>query len=197
MRARFLIWFERKLLRNSASWLENVNGESLKNLKSKMGKIVNLDQLIGIRRGAKRNHQKVVFTNGCFDILHRGHIECLRRAKRVGDLLIVGLNSDSSVRKLKGPRRPIVPQQDRAAILVSLEMVDYVCIFDEETPLRIIGALIPDILVKGGDYKKKEIVGKEVVESHGGNVLTIKEVKAKSTKNVIRKILARYGKGPT
>jgi rfaE bifunctional protein nucleotidyltransferase chain/domain len=161
-----------------------------------MGKIVNLDQLIKIRRKAKRNRQKVVFTNGCFDILHRGHIECLRKAKDFGDLLIVGLNSDSSVRKLKGDKRPILSQEDRAAILASLEMVDYVCVFDEETPHRIISRLIPDVLVKGGDYKKKQIVGKEVVESHGGSVLTIKEVKAKSSKNIIRKILARYGRGP-
>ncbi len=196
MRARFLIWFGRRLLRNSASWLENVNVESLKSLKSEMEKIVSLDQLVRIRKRAKRNRQKVVFTNGCFDILHRGHIECLKKAKDFGDLLILGLNSDSSVKKLKGDKRPIMPQEDRAAILASLEMVDYVCIFDEETPRRIITALIPDVLVKGGDYKKKMIVGKEVVEAHGGNVLTIKEVKAKSTKNIIRKILARYGRGP-
>jgi D-beta-D-heptose 7-phosphate kinase/D-beta-D-heptose 1-phosphate adenosyltransferase len=160
-----------------------------------MGKIVKLDQLIKIRKMAKRNRQNVVFTNGCFDILHRGHVECLRKAKTFGNLLIVGLNSDSSVKKLKGPKRPIVPQEDRAAILASLEMVDYVYVFDEETPHRIISALIPDVLVKGGDYKKKQIVGKEVVESHGGKVLTIEEVKAKSSKNIIRKILARYGKG--
>lgn len=159
-----------------------------------MGKIVNLDQLIRIRKRAKRDHRKVVFTNGCFDILHRGHIECLKKAKSLGDLLIVGLNSDSSVKKLKGDKRPIMPQQDRAEILASLGMVDYVCIFEEETPQKIINTLIPDVLVKGGDYKKKKIVGKEVVESHGGRVFTVKEVKAKSSKNIIRKILARYRK---
>jgi rfaE bifunctional protein nucleotidyltransferase chain/domain len=162
-----------------------------------MGKIVKLDQLVRIRNKAKRNRQKVVFTNGCFDILHRGHIECLKKAKSSGDVLIVGLNSDSSVKKLKGSQRPIMPQRDRAEILASLEMVDYVCIFSEETPQRIIRALIPDVLVKGGDYKKEKIVGKEVVESHGGNVLTIKEVRGKSTKNTIMKILARYGRSTT
>ncbi|KPK76696.1 MAG: hypothetical protein AMJ89_03715 [candidate division Zixibacteria bacterium SM23_73] len=159
-----------------------------------MGKIVNLDQLIRIRKRAKRDHQKVVFTNGCFDILHRGHIECLKKAKSFGDLLIVGLNSDSSVEKLKGKGRPIQPQEDRAEILASLEMVDYVCIFKEETPQKMICALIPDILVKGGDYKKKKIVGKEVVRSHGGRVFTVKEVKGESSKNIIKKILASYRK---
>ena len=159
-----------------------------------MGKIVNLDQLIRIRKRAKREHRKVVFTNGCFDILHRGHIECLKKAKSFGDLLIVGLNSDSSVKKLKGNKRPIFPQQDRAEILASLGMVDYVCIFEEETPQKIIWALIPDVLVKGGDYKKRKIVGKEMVESHGGKVLTVKEVEGKSTKNIIKKILVRYRK---
>jgi len=159
-----------------------------------MGKIVNLDQLIRIRKRAKRDHQNVVFTNGCFDILHRGHLQCLKKAKSFGDLLIVGLNSDSSVKKLKGKGRPIMPQEDRAEILSSLGMVDYVCIFEEETPRKIIYALIPDVLVKGGDYKKKKIVGKEVVKSHGGRVFTVKEIKAKSTKNIINRIVARYRK---
>jgi D-beta-D-heptose 7-phosphate kinase/D-beta-D-heptose 1-phosphate adenosyltransferase len=160
-----------------------------------MGKIVNLDQLIRIRKKAKQEHRKVVFTNGCFDILHRGHIECLKKAKSFGDLLIVGLNSDSSVKKLKGDKRPIVPQDDRAEILASLGMVDYICIFEEETPRKIIHALIPDVLVKGGDYRKKKIVGKEVVESFGGRVFTVKAVRGKSTKNIIQKIVAQYREG--
>jgi rfaE bifunctional protein nucleotidyltransferase chain/domain len=162
--------------------------------KSKMGKIVDLDQLIRARKNAKKDRKKVVFTNGCFDIIHRGHIECLKKAKSFGDLLIVGLNSDSSVKKLKGNKRPIMPQEDRAEILASLGMVDYVCIFNEETPEKIISALIPDVLVKGSDYRKKEIVGRGVVESHGGKVLTVKEIRGKSTKNIIQKIVARYGK---
>jgi D-beta-D-heptose 7-phosphate kinase/D-beta-D-heptose 1-phosphate adenosyltransferase len=157
-----------------------------------MGRIVDLDKLIEIRRRAKLQHQKVVFTNGCFDILHRGHVEYLKKAKSFGDLLIVGLNSDSSVEKLKGKGRPIVPQEDRAEILISLCMVDYVCIFEEETPQKLIGALIPDVLVKGGDYKKEQIVGKEVVESHGGKVLTVKEIKGKSTKSMIAGIITLH-----
>ena len=159
-----------------------------------MGKIVNLNQLSRIRKKAKKDRQKVVFTNGCFDILHRGHIECLKKAKSLGDFLIVGLNSDSSVKKIKGDKRPINPQEDRAEILASLEVVDYVCIFEEETPQKVINALVPDVLVKGGDYKQKKIVGKEVVESHGGRVFTVKEIRAKSTKNIIKRILARYRK---
>ena len=137
----------------------------------------------------------MVFTNGCFDIIHRGHIECLKKAKGFGDLLIVGLNSDSSVKKLKGDKRPILPQDDRAEILASLGMVDYVCIFEEETPQKIISALIPDVLVKGGDYRKKKIVGREVVESHGGKVFTVEEVKGKSTKSMIAGIITLYKEG--
>jgi rfaE bifunctional protein nucleotidyltransferase chain/domain len=157
-----------------------------------MGKSVNLQDLIQIRKKAKKEDKKVVFTNGCFDLLHRGHIEYLKKAKRLGDILIVGLNSDSSVRKIKGQGRPIQKQADRAAILASLYFVNYVCIFSELTPLKLISALIPDILVKGGDWKVKDIVGKEIVESHGGKVLSIKMVKGKSTRNIIQTILKRF-----
>ncbi len=135
----------------------------------------------------------MVFTNGCFDIIHRGHIECLRRAKSFGDVLIVGLNSDSSVRKIKGEKRPILPQNDRAEIIASLEMVDYVLIFREETPSNVIAALVPDVLVKGGDYVKGNIVGSKIVESGGGRVKTVRQVKGRSTNNIIQKIVKRYG----
>ncbi|MCJ7458823.1 MAG: D-glycero-beta-D-manno-heptose 1-phosphate adenylyltransferase [candidate division Zixibacteria bacterium] len=157
-----------------------------------MGKIVKLQGLIRIRRKARKVNKKVVFTNGCFDLLHRGHIEYLKKAKKLGDILIVGLNSDSSVRKIKGQGRPIQKQADRAAILASFYFVDYVCIFSELTPLKLISALIPDILVKGGDWKVKDIVGKGIVESHGGKVLSIKMVKGKSTRNIIQTILDRF-----
>lgn len=157
-----------------------------------MGKIVKLQELIQIRKKAKKENKKVVFTNGCFDLLHRGHIEYLKKAKRWGDLLVVGLNSDSSVRKIKGKGRPIQKQADRAAILVSLYFVDYVFIFNELTPFKLISKLIPDILVKGGDWKVKDIVGKDIVESHGGKVLSIKMVKEKSTRNIIQTILKRF-----
>lgn len=157
-----------------------------------MGKIVKLDGMIRIREKAREQNKKVVFTNGCFDLLHRGHIEYLKKAKRLGDILIVGLNSDSSVRKIKGQGRPIQKQADRAAILASLYFVDYVCIFNELTPFKLISKLIPDILVKGGDWKVKDIVGKDMVESHGGKVLSIKMVKEKSTRDIIQTILKRF-----
>jgi len=157
-----------------------------------MGKIVNLQELIQIRKKAKKENKKVVFTNGCFDLLHRGHIEYLKKAKRWGDLLVVGLNSDSSVRKIKGKGRPIQKQADRAAILVSLYFVDYVFIFNELTPFKLISKLTPDILVKGGDWRVKDIVGKDIVESHGGKVLSIKMIKGKSTRNIIQTILKRF-----
>jgi D-beta-D-heptose 7-phosphate kinase/D-beta-D-heptose 1-phosphate adenosyltransferase len=157
-------------------------------------KIVKLEALVKIRKRAKKEGEKVVFTNGCFDILHRGHIEYLKKAKTLGDILIVGLNSDSSVRKIKGEKRPIVKQKDRAEILSALSFVDYVCIFDEPTPEKMIKILIPDVLVKGGDWAKPDIVGKDIVESCGGKVVTVPLVKGKSTKNIIRTIVDRYCK---
>jgi len=155
-------------------------------------KIKSLKQLVKIRNKLKRQGRRVVFTNGCFDILHRGHIECLRKARSFGDVLIVGLNSDSSVRKIKGERRPILSQNDRAEIVASLEMVDYVLTFDEETPHRLIASLVPDVLVKGGDYRKDKIVGKDIVESSGGRVIRVKQIPGRSTKNIITKITNRY-----
>ncbi|MDP3025875.1 MAG: D-glycero-beta-D-manno-heptose 1-phosphate adenylyltransferase [candidate division Zixibacteria bacterium] len=157
-----------------------------------MGKIVKLQELIQIRKKAKKENKKVVFTNGCFDLLHRGHIEYLKKAKKLGDILIVGLNSDSSVKKIKGEGRPIQGQADRAVILASLYFVDYVCIFNELTPLKLISKLIPDILAKGGDWKVKDIVGKDIVESHGGKVLSIKMTEGKSTRNIIQTIVSRF-----
>ncbi|MCJ7508873.1 MAG: D-glycero-beta-D-manno-heptose 1-phosphate adenylyltransferase [candidate division Zixibacteria bacterium] len=157
-----------------------------------MGQVVKLDRLIGIRGKARKARKKVVFTNGCFDILHRGHIDFLKKAKGLGDILIVGLNTDSSVKKIKGKQRPIISQNDRAEILANLLPVDYVCLFNEETPIKLISALVPDILVKGRDYKKNEIVGKDIVESKGGKVIRIKLVQGKSTKSIINTVLNRY-----
>ncbi|KPL01161.1 MAG: hypothetical protein AMJ91_01395 [candidate division Zixibacteria bacterium SM23_73_3] len=155
-------------------------------------KVKSVKQLVKIRCQLKKEGKKVAFTNGCFDILHRGHIECLRKAKSSGDVLIVGLNSDLSVRKIKGEKRPILSQNDRAEILASLEMVDYVLIFNEQTPYKIIVSLVPDVLVKGGDYRKDKIVGKEIVESSGGQVIRVKQVPGRSTRNIVRKITSRY-----
>jgi rfaE bifunctional protein nucleotidyltransferase chain/domain len=133
------------------------------------------------------NNKKIVFTNGCFDILHRGHIEYLCEAKEMGDILIVGLNSDNSVRRLKGEHRPINDQMSRALILASLLFVDAVVIFDEETPLNLIKTVNPNILVKGGDYKEEDIVGYDFVKENNGEIVTINFVPGFSTTNIIKK----------
>jgi rfaE bifunctional protein nucleotidyltransferase chain/domain len=155
---------------------------------------IHLNQLVQIRQSAKKQGKKVVFTNGCFDILHRGHVHYLKKAKELGDILIVGLNSDESVKKVKGEKRPIVSEDDRAFVLSALDCVDYVCIFDEETPEELIKKLVPDVLVKGADWEKEDIVGKDIVEKSGGQVVTIPEVEGKSTKNIIQTIIDRYTK---
>lgn len=153
-----------------------------------MGKIVQLKNLLQIRKRAKREGKVIVFTNGCFDLLHRGHIELLEKAKSLGDLLMVGVNSDHSVRKIKGKGRPIVQEEDRSHLLASLQSVDYVTVFDETTPEKLIDSICPDILVKGGDYKKEEILGRETVVRFGGKVLTLPLVRGYSTKRLIQKI---------
>ena len=135
------------------------------------------------------NNKKVVFTNGCFDIIHRGHIEYLREAKLLGDILIVGLNSDTSVKRIKGETRPYQDEQGRATILNAMEMVDIVVIFNEDTPLNLICELKPDILVKGGDYNSQSIVGASEVEGWGGHVKTISFLKGYGTSIVVDKIL--------
>jgi D-beta-D-heptose 7-phosphate kinase/D-beta-D-heptose 1-phosphate adenosyltransferase len=153
-----------------------------------MGRVISRAELIEVRRELKKNGRRIVFTNGCFDLLHRGHIEYLAKAKSLGDTLIVGLNADDSVRRLKGPARPITPQEDRAAILVALAVVDYVCIFDEDTPYELIRAVVPDILVKGADWTVDDVVGKDIVEAAGGSVHTIEFLPNRSTTNIIQKI---------
>lgn len=151
-------------------------------------KIKKLEALKRIRAELRKSKKKVVFTNGCFDILHYGHVMYLEKAKEKGDVLIVGLNSDSSVRKIKGKGRPIVNELDRARVLAGLESVDYVVIFGRETPLEIIKALKPDVLIKGSDWKNKGIVGSDLVKSCGGKVLTINLASGRSTTNLIKKI---------
>ena len=136
----------------------------------------------------KRNGRKVVFTNGCFDLLHPGHIRGFELARQMGDALIVGLNSDSSVRQLKGPTRPVIPEQERAEILSALETVDAVVIFDELTPREVISRLLPDVLVKGGDWPGDQIVGREEVEAAGGCVVSIPIVPGYSTTTILQKI---------
>jgi len=138
----------------------------------------------------KRNGKRIVFTNGCFDLLHPGHIKLLEAARSKGDALIVGINSDDSVRTLKGAGRPVIPEQERAEILASLECVDAVVVFDELTPQKIVAALLPDILVKGDDWPGNQIVGREEVEAAGGKVVLIDVVEGYSTTEILRKILA-------
>ncbi len=133
----------------------------------------------------KEAGKKIVFTNGCFDILHAGHVKYLRRAKALGDLLVVGLNSDASVRKLKGPGRPVNSAANRAAVLSALKFVDYVVVFSQDTPLALIRKVRPDFLVKGGDWKTSQIVGGDWVRSYGGKVRSLPFVKGRSTSKVL------------
>ena len=141
----------------------------------------------------RREGKKIVFTNGCFDILHVGHTRYLKEAKKMGDVLVLALNSDESVRSLKGERRPLVPESERADVVASLESVDFVIIFDELTPLSLIEYLKPDVLVKGGDWAEDQVVGRESVKNWGGKVIIIPEIKGSSTTNIVEKIINVYG----
>lgn len=156
-----------------------------------MNYLKNIDELCVIRKELKKENKKVVFTNGCFDILHAGHVDYLSKAKSFGDILIVALNSDSSVSRIKGDKRPIVPLIERAFIISNLKAVDFVTFFEEDTPYETIKILVPDILVKGADWKIDDIVGKDIVESAGGKVETIEFVNFQSTTNIIKTILER------
>jgi rfaE bifunctional protein nucleotidyltransferase chain/domain len=157
-----------------------------------MGEVVDIEELLKVREAVRRSGRRMVFTNGCFDILHRGHVELLTRARALGDMLVVGVNSDSSMARLKGPRRPIVGQEDRAAILAALAAVDYVIVFDEDTPATVIARLRPDVLVKGTDYRMEDIVGKAEVEEVGGRVVRIPLYGNLSTEGMLREIARRY-----
>ncbi len=149
--------------------------------RQKLAKKLKQESLLG---------KKIVFTNGCFDILHRGHVAYLEKASKLGDLLVVGLNSDKSVKKIKGPERPLNKEKDRAFVLVNLKSVDYVCLFDESTPVGLIRKLRPDLLVKGGDYRKEEIAGAKDVESWGGDIVVLPFLKGYSTTGLIKKLSA-------
>ncbi|NIS59762.1 MAG: D-glycero-beta-D-manno-heptose 1-phosphate adenylyltransferase [Proteobacteria bacterium] len=152
------------------------------------------DELKNILEGLKRRGKRIVFTNGCFDILHIGHIRCLEKAKKEGDILIVGLNSDRSIRSLKGPSRPFTPEAERAEVLSALACVDYVVIFDEPDPLELISSLKPNILVKGGDWTPETTIGREVVEGMGGKVVIIPQVRGFSTSAIVDRIAKKGGK---
>ena len=150
--------------------------------------VLTLDELILQFGREKRNGKRVVFTNGCFDVLHPGHIHSLETARGLGDCLIVGLNGDESVRRLKGAGRPVIPAGERAEILASLECVDAVVVFEDLTPQKVIAALLPDVLVKGGDWPGNQIVGREEVEAAGGRIVLVDTVPGYSTTEILKRI---------
>jgi D-beta-D-heptose 7-phosphate kinase / D-beta-D-heptose 1-phosphate adenosyltransferase len=157
-------------------------------------KIKERKELIRIIKDLKSKGKRIVFTNGCFDLLHLGHVRYLEKAKALGDILVVGVNSDSSVRKIKGPKRPVLPEEERAEILSGLGCVDYITLFNEIDPLKLITSLHPNVLAKGGDWTKEQTIGREVVERSGGEVVIIPFVQGASTSNLIETILKRYEK---
>jgi D-glycero-beta-D-manno-heptose 1-phosphate adenylyltransferase len=153
-----------------------------------MALILDRTSLIQLRDRLKREGKRVVFTNGCFDIIHPGHVRYLAQARALGDVLIVALNSDRSARGLKGKNRPIMNEKDRAEVMAALASVDYVTIFDEETPGKLIASLLPDVLVKGGDWALDQIVGREDVEAAGGTVMPLPYVEGCSTTDIVERI---------
>ena len=153
-------------------------------------KICSRKKIIEVVKKLKQQKKKIVFTNGCFDLLHIGHVSLFQKAKTLGDVLIVAINSDKSLAGLKGPKRPLVPQKDRTKLLAALSCIDYVVVFGEQTPYELLSKLKPDILVKGGDYRIEDIVGREFVKK----VYRYPLVAGKSTTNLIKLIVERYGK---
>lgn len=157
-----------------------------------MNGIRSLDEIKSICRQLKQQGKKIVFTNGVFDLIHAGHVDYLLKAKKLGDFLIVGINSDASVNKIKGDKRPILNQSERAFIVSNLKPVDYVILFDEDTPARLIDEIVPNILIKGADWALDKIVGRETVEKNGGEVKTIEFVNDQSTSKIIETIKKKY-----
>ena len=154
-----------------------------------MNKILNLPSLLKLRRNWKTEGKNVVFTNGCFDLLHRGHVFLFREAKKLGEKLIVAVNSDESIQRIKGPTRPIFPLEERLEVLEAVADIDGLLSFSEETPRRIISAILPDILVKGGDWKPDQVVGREEVEAAGGEVVIIPFLPDHSSSDIIERII--------
>jgi rfaE bifunctional protein nucleotidyltransferase chain/domain len=152
------------------------------------GKIKSLEALREIRAAARTSAQTIVLTNGCFDLLHRGHLHILRQAKACGDILIVAVNSDRSVKMIKGPSRPVLAEKDRLELIAALEMVDYVVLFDEPDPYRVIDELRPDVLAKGGDWDIERIIGSDIVEKAGGRIVVVPTLKGFSTTQIIERI---------
>jgi rfaE bifunctional protein nucleotidyltransferase chain/domain len=157
-------------------------------------KILKLSDLVKVLESLREAGKRIVFTNGCFDILHAGHVRYLAAARSKGDILVLGLNSDVSVKSIKPENRPIVSQDQRAEVLAGLACVDYITIFDEPDPLALIQTIKPDVLIKGADWKETEIIGSDVVKSYGGKVIRIEVVPGISTSRIIQKILKLYGR---
>ena len=151
-------------------------------------KLKSLEEAAVIASQARKNSKRVVFTNGCFDLLHRGHVHVLRQAKAAGDLLIVGLNSDRSVKSIKGPSRPILPETDRVELIAAMEMVDYVVLFDAPDPYQLIAVIKPDVLAKGGDWGTDKVIGSDIVIQNGGRVELIPYLQGFSTTEIIERI---------
>jgi D-beta-D-heptose 7-phosphate kinase/D-beta-D-heptose 1-phosphate adenosyltransferase len=182
--------------RSSKSFGVNT-GQSSPQLISKQGagmnKIIERETLRNKLEALRKKGKKIAFTNGCFDILHVGHVRYLREAKKTADVLVLALNSDSSVRSIKGEKRPLVPENERAEVLAALEFIDFVTIFPELTPLELINYLKPDVLIKGGDWPEEKVVGREEIKKWGGRVAIIPEIEGKSTTNIVEKIKILYG----
>ena len=160
-----------------------------------MHKILNRKILKDKLEALRKEGKKIAFTNGCFDILHVGHVRYLKEAKKTADILVLALNSDASVRSIKGLKRPLVSEEERAEVLAALECIDFVTIFDELTPLELICYLKPDILIKGGDWPEDKVIGRDEIKKWGGHVTIIPEVAGKSTTNIVDKIISAYCSG--
>lgn len=159
-----------------------------------MSNIKSINEMIALRESFRKENKIVVFTNGVFDIIHAGHVDYLIKARAMGDVLIVGLNSDASVKRIKGEFRPVVPESQRAFVLSNIKPVDYVVIFEEDTPIILIEKIVPDVLVKGADWLPDNIIGKDIVLKNGGEIKTIEIVNFQSTSNIIQTILEKYNK---
>ena len=168
--------------------LEEVLLSLLQEQHKTLGKERNLERLLPELDAYRKQGKKIAFTNGCFDILHAGHIAMLREARNTADLLVVGLNSDKSIRRIKGKDRPVNQQNNRIMVLSELESIDYIIVFNQDTPIQLLKKIKPDVLVKGGDYRLNQVVGADLVESHGGKVVLVKPIKGLSTTQIVRKL---------
>ena len=203
-RAAGATWEESVALANVAGGLEverfgsipvkprEIIDELLAEANQHEGKERTLERLIPELAHHRAAGKKIVFTNGCFDLIHLGHVKYFQFAKQQGDLLVVGVNTDASIRRLKGEKRPLINEHDRLGVLEELESIDYLVRFDDDTPLRLIDAIKPDVLVKGADYKKEQVVGWDIVESYGGQVALAPLIDGRSTSAVIQRILEAY-----